>query len=326
MSHRFIDTPIISIAPQKRLSDQFFVRLLQFYNNQPKDYQLSPIWEEMERSVLCLIKLTLGNGDSAGLRNILENLYRSQCVQGFDLSETDRNFVEIWDAKCIGAATAIGVVPVFNPEQPQALELDREKVLTGMEGVLGIRLDWSGGGQMPSMLVGGRNCPMKMFEAIIVYQFCCLENKVLEIGSGLSLSIGLLARSGVNCQIYDLPIVAVMQSYLLACALGEHAVVFSGEHSDGYVLIHGLNERWWEFDIAVNENSFPEIPKTKAYELMQKIEDGLKPTGFFLSINQETGRGGQERVFELVKATSLHLKSRTPYWLRQGYVQEIYSK
>jgi hypothetical protein len=57
----------------------------------------------------------------------------------------------------------------------------------------------------------------------------------------------------------------------------------------------------------------------------------LKPGGLFLSINQEARSpnmelGQQNRVIDLVHDHGgLRLLHRSRYWMRQGYVEEVFS-
>ncbi len=53
----------------------------------------------------------------------------------------------------------------------------------------------------------------------------------------------------------------------------------------------------------------------------------LNPGGYFFSINHESDRGGQTRVFAAAQSHPvIKLVHRSPTWVRVGYVEEIYKR
>ena len=87
----------------------------------------------------------------------------------------------------------------------------------------------------------------------------------------------------------------------------------------------------------MNTDSLPEIGHKTAKEYVARIQRILRR--LFLSINQEaqttpelsafgvdTTFNPQNRVFDLVnEAGGLQLCSRYPWWMREGYVEEVYA-
>jgi len=74
-----------------------------------------------------------------------------------------------------------------------------------------------------------------------------------------------------------------------------------------------------KFDIVVNMDSFPEFGKDIAQEYVNKIKT---VTQKFLSINHE---GESYTVRELfINDPDLINYSRFPFWLRKGYVEEMF--
>jgi hypothetical protein len=82
------------------------------------------------------------------------------------------------------------------------------------------------------------------------------------------------------------------------------------------------------FRITANQDSFPEINRRIFDEYVQQIR--RTTSGFFLSINHEGEQeiaGGEKHlhVSKLLSANPhFHRMYRSPYWLRGGYVEELY--
>jgi len=167
------------------------------------------------------------------------------------------------------------------------------------------------------------------------------ELDIVEIGAGF----GGVARCVMNqfatgvtrYTIVDLPQINVIQAYFLASTLGSERVVLAGEsepRNAGPVVriwptryaLERLREQ--QFDVLLNEDSLPEIPRPAGERYLQVFAQGLK--GFFLSINQESespvGGERQPRVTDLAKASPLMRRHRQLCWIRPGYVEEIYQR
>jgi hypothetical protein len=81
-------------------------------------------------------------------------------------------------------------------------------------------------------------------------------------------------------------------------------------------------------DLAVNTDSLPEMGRATALGYLPKLRRVVRDV--FLSINQEAkapvpGVGEQHCVGELVSESGgWERLSRNRYWLRQGFVEEVY--
>ena len=80
--------------------------------------------------------------------------------------------------------------------------------------------------------------------------------------------------------------------------------------------------------MVVNQDSFPEIERAFVVDYLRHIR---RFAGRLLSINQEAAAVAaadgrcQHVVSELVDSVGGFVRvSRVPYWLRRGYVEEIY--
>ncbi len=82
------------------------------------------------------------------------------------------------------------------------------------------------------------------------------------------------------------------------------------------------------FDIVVNQDSMPEIMESIVIDYLKAIKKNTK--SFFVSVNQESKpprhrKDKQNRVFDLVqKVGGYKLFSRNLFWIRKGYVEEVF--
>jgi hypothetical protein len=160
---------------------------------------------------------------------------------------------------------------------------------------------------------------------------------VCEIGSGIGITAHFAHRIGIGkYTIFDLPYVAVMAGYYLIKSLPQAEVVLYGEKADQNKTAIGLYPYWHFdkaedkcFDLTLNQDSFPEIDADLVNSYLELMPHKTK--GFFLSINQE-GQGyfdasGKKQLFVpalLRDRKAYELVYRFPYWLREGYTEELY--
>jgi hypothetical protein len=160
--------------------------------------------------------------------------------------------------------------------------------------------------------------------------------RICEIGGGTGYVAYWCDQFGLtDYTIVDLPTVSAVQAYFLAKNLGNERVVLSGEskidRSDASVkLISGTEfcSGSFDFDLLVNCDSFPEIEGTVMRDYVRRGHSVFRR---LLSINQETlaWRPGpidiQERVGDVLDEIGGFCRlSRFPFWLRPGYVEEVY--
>jgi hypothetical protein len=140
-----------------------------------------------------------------------------------------------------------------------------------------------------------------------------------------------LGRSNVT--IFDIPVVNLLAGHFLIGALGEESIRLEGETpGPGKInlLAHWncMSEADDSFEIIANQDSFPEINKAILDEYTRQVR--RLSARYFLSINHESDHPttGEERhvnVSTLLKsAPGFRRIYRSPYWLRRGYVEELY--
>jgi hypothetical protein len=119
--------------------------------------------------------------------------------------------------------------------------------------------------------------------------------------------------------IVDLPMSNVAQAAFLGAALGEDAVCLTGESRPG---IRILTPKWLfatddRFDVVLNTDSLTEMPPETAIRYAQIA---MVRAGKLLSINHEAY---DVLVHDLAPLVGRSL-CRAPYWLRHGYVEELF--
>jgi hypothetical protein len=161
--------------------------------------------------------------------------------------------------------------------------------------------------------------------------------RICEIGGGTGYVAYWCDQIGLtDYTIVDLPTVGAVQAYFLAQNLGSERVVLSGESKDDLSdrcvkLISGtdFSSGSFDFDILVNCDSFPEMAGSVMRDYLRR---GHFVSRRLLSINQEamgprSGRHGdvQERVGDVLdEIGGFRRLTRCPFWLRPGYVEEVY--
>ncbi len=153
--------------------------------------------------------------------------------------------------------------------------------------------------------------------------------RILEVGAGVGRLAEYAHRSGLtDYWIVDVPMTSLVQGHFLACALGEDRVVLDGE-PDGHArddAVKILNpERFFaderlKFDLVINSDSLTELGRTVATSYFRRAAE-RSPVLF--SVNHEVNAF---RVIDLHQELGVFDSvDRRPYWMRDGYVEEIFT-
>ena len=158
------------------------------------------------------------------------------------------------------------------------------------------------------------------------------NSSAFEIGGGYGCLALMACRAGMGrYTIFDLPWVNALQGYFLIRSLPEWSVQLHGEGTgDIRVLPYWKlrDEPARSCDLLANTDSLPEMGYATAKGYLNEVRRVTR--GCFLSINQEAkaevpGVGPQQCVAELAdEVGGLAIRSRQRYWMRQGYVEEVY--
>ena len=150
----------------------------------------------------------------------------------------------------------------------------------------------------------------------------------IEIGGGFGgMALFALRAGATRWPIVDLPIMNVVHGYFLIKCLGGNTVRLFGEDNPE-AAVEALP--YWEFfdrarnyAVVFNRDSLPEIQRERVDEYLAEIE---VRGASLLSINQEAGAStGQHNLHQIIaERGKLECRSRHPYWVRKGYIEELY--
>jgi hypothetical protein len=144
---------------------------------------------------------------------------------------------------------------------------------------------------------------------------------VVEIGAGLGRTAFYARLFGLrNYTIVDIPMTTVAQGYFLGRTLTPDGICLFGEKRPGIRILppSAFLDGKDRYDFVLNADSLTEMDRPTARLYCEAIRDRAAT---FLSINHEynpfTAR-------EVCNDVGLRAASRTPYWMRAGYVEEVY--
>ena len=332
-------------------------RLLRAYGRAMTDRpranaEVADVWTKIAGVQGGLLGL-LQSGDVKALANYLCNMSRMDAtigtVQGDDeyaqilAHKRNRDFRSaLTKDKLVSFAEAVGVSRCETPEQGgwgDAIHASADELIAGLEARIGVSLTPPAidGGLFKLVTAHGlfhERDLYAQFTAWSLRELIGAGGQVIEIGGGVGRSAYWGHRLGLGrYTIVDLPHIGVLQGFYLLKSLGPDQVRLHGESGDDAPLhlvpdfaIAGLAPA--SCDLVLNQDSLPEINLEAAQRYMDWIKQVSR--AWFYSVNQEakapySAQGRQLSVAELAAASGGYRRiSRTPYWLRKGYVTEIY--
>ena len=297
----------------------------------------------------------LARGDAHELAGYLCNVSRHDASQGITQGNVEyaritrdrsyRDFLALLTKDTLVAlAEALGALPVENPAQGSlgaSLHADPEVLVAEVERRVGIELrppEIDGGLLKLSTARGrfGERDLNAIFTAWVVHRTLPPGGRICEIGAGSGRVAYWSHRLGAGpITLIDLPHVNVVQGYYLLRSLPDAPIALYGEPAapgsslrilPNHAIAAGYAH---DHDLVLNQDSFPEMHPDTVGDYLRWIRS-LGPGRRLLSINHENkppyGRGlAHVSVPEAVaRAGGFELEDRTPYWLRKGYVTELY--
>jgi hypothetical protein len=225
-------------------------------------------------------------------------------------------------------AEAIGVRRKYNPERIGygALLPPVEEILTGLDAALGTNIVFPNpfpaeAGLVTSRGIASYRAIQAVYQAYRLVEVAGRDARVIEIGGGMGRTAFYAHALGIrNYTIFDLPLTNVMQSYFLGRTLGAEAVAMDLESVDGIRVLPYFEffEESGNYDICLNVDSLTEIDRGLAEKYCNAL---LTRAPTLLSINHESNAFTAREICLGVGMRSL---LRMPYWLRRGYVEEIF--
>lgn len=237
-------------------------------------------------------------------------------------------------------AEAFGVVGISNPESEPSGLYPRVFGKNFTESVLLKKIEDTGFRINLPLFIGGRT-DLKTEYGIITDRHChylwvlkrimelCPDRNtaIIEIGAGMGILAYYLDKEGYkDYTIIDLAYSNLMQSYFIASNLPERELILSGDAQYPFSLqykkkikiLHAsdfVNVPENRFGLMVNIDGLTEMVMTEAEKY---CNSNCAP--LLLSINHETNN---YRIIEIQKQVK-RLVYRYPFWIRKGYVEELY--
>jgi hypothetical protein len=280
----------------------------------------------------------LMSGDAHAAERELRNPAENMLFYGFDSLMRERTHAhdadwEDWARQwtydnLLRLTEAVGVRRIEYPEgTPQSAPPDPEALLRELDDAFGFAINFPNPfagevGLETSRGVASYRSIQALYQAFRIRQLSSPGSKVLEIGAGLGRTAYYATQFGFrDYTIVDLPITNVAQAYFLGRSLGETSIsLFQEDNADVRVLPpSAFLESQDHYSLIVNVDSMTEMGRDTAKEYCRAIKSRAAA---FLSINHEFN---PLTVQDICREVGLKRLSRTPYWLRRGYVDEIFN-
>jgi len=309
----------------------------------------SDLWTAIVAQQLPELVALLDSADAPGLARFLLRFGAEYTwfggvtlgLDGYFRARDAGELASLYADKLACLAEAVGAAPRECPEQGDYAVLPGrpvDELVAAIEQAIGITIEPPRGAVYTVGLSSSRG-PLhyRHFNALYAALLTVgIGKRICEFGAGLGLTAMYARRLGaVNHTIFDLPLVNVIAGHYLLCALGENAVSLYRE-PEGADTVRVLP--FWtcaeqparRFDVALNQDSFPEIDESLVRRYLDEI--ARTTTGHLISINQEAQAPISGARRHLWVARLLHSDRRfarirrSPYWMREGYVEEIYRR
>lgn len=228
---------------------------------------------------------------------------------------------------------AIGAIRLYNPENDASRKWLAKDVIMAIETKLQCTIKFPNPypkevGVYTERGAASYRAIQALYQAILIKELCkdIPKPRILEIGAGLGRTAYYCKMFGIeDYTIIDIPMTALASSYFLGRTLGEDQVVLLGEaldRSENKIKILTPKQFFNDsshYDLIVNVDSMTEMDPYIINAYLHKIQE-ICP--LFLSINHEINH---PRIFDMFsRARNVKKVQRKPYWMRLGYVEELY--
>lgn len=258
-----------------------------------------------------------------------DELYDHSGLEDHGLSRLSMEPSWIYDT-LRGLAEAVGVLRLEYPEAYHFYEPpspDVEAILLLLDEAFGFRILFPNlfpgdVGLATSRGIATFRAIQSLFQAWRTFEMAARKSdaRILEIGGGLGWTAYFAHQFGLkNYTIIDIPLSGAAQANFLGRVLGQDGISLFGEaYKSESVKIAppsslDVNER---HDLGTNFDSFTEMSHEAALGYIQHI---LNSCSGLLSINHEVNPFTVKGILDQLETGP---RSRTPYWIRRGYVEE----
>jgi hypothetical protein len=329
-------------------NDKLIKRLIESYKLASESFRTdgASMWYDFFIGMHGDIHSAAHNNDVSQVQALLSDPASSDAFYGFDaVSKSNiRHSIAKLDYilgdklvldRLLRLAEAVGAVCLANPEPHDMHKMKKsaDEIIDVLESFFGFpvvvpNLFKKEFGIASKRGVISYRVPQAIYQAWNISQLVAgIPNpRVLEIGGGLGRTAFYSRAFGItDYTIVDIPITSLAQGYYLARTLGDSEVSLYGEKGgrDDQVKLIAPEEFYKStihYDLIVNVDSLTEMDKNTASKYIGHI---LEKSVKFLSINHETN---SFTVRDLMKERNqLNNFDRNPYWLREGYVREVWT-
>ncbi|PKQ08508.1 MAG: hypothetical protein CVT73_06865 [Alphaproteobacteria bacterium HGW-Alphaproteobacteria-12] len=349
LTRLMLDPPRLPVTREKcacPLSDAFLHRLSRAFGLSYEVRTEDGVWGKLMPQSQTFER-TLLEGDPDRLRPLIDDLFGGSILMGMAhtalfISPQSPYGADYFHIRCRDALLALGealaVRPLMSNQQTSwrtyraGLKGELGDLAVRIEHALGHSLEPPTFGGPPVALAGAfRLNPDSIRHAYVMHRIEQLgiakDSGILEIGGGFgNVARYAWLRGFRNYTIIDLPFANAVQAAFLAGTLGEDMVALHGEDRNAAIRLvpsTRKNEMKGQFGLALNMDSLPEIPHSEAVEYAQIIGTRAQ---LFLSINQEASARGQHDIASIFTGQrGFHRRHRHPYWMEQGYAEELYA-
>jgi hypothetical protein len=225
----------------------------------------------------------------------------------------------------------LGARRLWNSEAPKltAALPDVETMMSQLDHAVGFRIDFPNPfpdeiGLATSRGIASHRAVQALYQAARIASLIKEKSRarIAEIGAGLGRTAYYSSKFGItDYTIIDLPMSNVAQANFLVRALGPDMIALFGENRPGVRILPpgAFLDSNDHFDLVVNVDSLTEMTAETAHAYCQAIKASA---GLFLSINHELN---PVTVREVCAGQQMFAHSRTPYWMRNGYVEELFT-
>jgi hypothetical protein len=313
-------------------------------------------WDFAERTRQNNFLAALASADPERVANALSRIYQDGITYGISnavdygeavLKGRLRNFeAALIKDRLVSLAELTNVLPFEGPEQGKFganIRTDPARLVKEIGEAMGISIvpPDIDGGLFKLKLGDGYFDSRDVFSVYTAWRMSQLvprkDASLCEIGAGIGKVALYANRLGyMDYSIFDIPQMNAVQAWYLIKALPELDVVLCGELARSKHSVKILP--WWEFehaknkeyDLTLNEDSFPEISGDAVRDYLHQIKRTTKK--YLLSINQEGGAvsvpGTEKRQLVVPKlideSGGFRRAYRSPFVLRRGYAEELY--
>ncbi|MSR73735.1 MAG: putative sugar O-methyltransferase [Candidatus Pacebacteria bacterium] len=325
----------------------------QHFNRKIADSEIDA-WDDNKMKYHKDLYLILTSNDTQKTAEYLCNMHLQSATYGISGSATEYGEMissgRLRDQKgaltkdaLVSFAEALGILP-YEAIVPYVIKnniyVDADTLINKIEKEIGIKIapPEIDGGLYKLKLKMGSFDPRDFYSLYAAWRINHILGKntpICEIGAGIGKVALYASRFGfLNYSIFDLPLINAIQAWYLIKSLPGGRITLYGEKNNTEDSIKILP--YWEFmrtnnryALVLNQDSFPEISKEIVEGYLNKIEEC---TTYFLSINQEHEAplfdGAEKRNLIVPDMTKKYRKLkkiyRFPFWLRKGYVEELY--